>query len=141
MTENLREIVTAYLVTSSKGGLILTTDKAKAYDVEKTARKNNIPIKIHTIVSNTDRVNTIGKNCIVREIPIQAKNNPIEFRNKLINEWHTYYSKLSEKAKVSSHITWAKIAVKYNITDCSYDEFSQWMLDYSEFIASHKEVK
>jgi hypothetical protein len=134
MNEPMREITTAYLVSTNGHGIILTTNKTKADSVIVNANKKKIPVKTVCITTNVGRIKAIGNNCVIRKLPDDGFKNPIQFRNKLIKEWHDCFSKISEKSRVSMGITWNKICCKYGIPECHYEDFSQWLLDYNEYV-------
>jgi hypothetical protein len=136
MTEKIREIVTAYLVINGNEPVIFSSNEAKIDGIIAKAAKKNISLRKRKITSNKDRVLEIGKNFFERCVPVDALKDPITFRNKLICEWHETISRLSDTIKVDGQISWGKICKKYNVEECTVDQFSTWMFDIREFINS-----
>jgi hypothetical protein len=136
MTEQLREIVTAYLVVNGKEPVIFSSNENKVDKIIATASKKNITLKRRKITSNRERVMEIGKNFFERKTPAEAYQAPVQFRNKLISEWHENVARLSDAIKVDACISWGKICKKYNVEECTVEQFSTWMLDINEFILS-----
>ncbi len=134
MKENIREIVTAYLLLNNSEPVIFSSDEDKINDIMVTAMKRNISLKKKNITSNKNRILEIGNNLFKREVPIKALEEPITFRNLLIKEWHDNLSRLSDVIKVDSQISWGRICKKYNVSECTVDEFSRWMFDINEYI-------
>lgn len=136
MTDQIREIVTAYLIVNNNEPVIFSSNETKINNIIDKATKKNITLKKRKITSNRDRVMEIGKNFFERVTPPEAFIDPIKFRNKLISEWHETISRLSDAIKVDCQISWAKICKKYNVEECSVDQFSTWMFDINEYIKS-----
>ena len=136
MTEQLREIVTAYLVVNGNEPVIFSSNESKIDGIMTSASKKNISLKKRKITSNRERVMEIGKNFFERKTPTDAIRDPVTFRNKLITEWHANISRLSDCIKVDCQISWNKICKKYNVEECTVEQFSTWMLDINEFIKS-----
>ncbi len=136
MTEQLREIVTAYLVINGREPVIFSSNENKVDKIISIASKKNITLKRRKITSNRERVMEIGKNFFERKTPDEAYRTPVQFRNKLISEWHENVARLSDTIKVDACISWGKICKKYNVEECTVEQFSTWMLDINEFILS-----
>lgn len=136
MTEQLREIVTAYLVVNGKEPVIFSSNEKKVDNIIAVASKKNIMLKRRKITSNRERVVEIGRNFFERKTPAEAYQSPIPFRNKLISEWHETVARLSDTIKVDACISWGRICKKYNVEECTVEQFSTWMLDINEFILS-----
>jgi hypothetical protein len=136
MTEQLREIITAYLVVNGSEPVIFSSDESKIDNIVTVATKKNIRLKKRKITSNRERVLEIGKNFFERKTPKEAYDDPVKFRNKLIVEWHETISRLSDTIKVDGQLSWGKVCKKYNIEECTAEQFSTWMLDINEFIKS-----
>jgi hypothetical protein len=134
MTEQLREIVTAYLILNGDTPVIFSSDEEKVNDIVAKATKKNISLKKRKITTNKERILEIGKNFFERKIPEAALKNPIEFRNKLILELHATVDRLSDLIKVDAALSWVKIRARHNVDECTVNEFSQWMFDINEFI-------
>lgn len=134
MTEQLREIVTAYLIVNKEAPVIFSSDITKIENILQIATMKKINLKTKKITSNKDRIMEIGKNFFERKTPDAAKIDPIRFRNMLIKEWHDTVDRLSDLIKVDSQISWSKICKKHNLEACTVEEFSKWMLDINEFI-------
>jgi hypothetical protein len=134
MTEQLREIVSAYFLINNEEPVIFSTDEDKINEIIRIASKNNISLKKRKITSNKDRVMEIGTNFFRRNTPTDAKKDPIKFRNLLVKDWHDTVDRLSDMIKVDAKISWSKICKKHNLEDCTVEEFSRWMLDIHEFI-------
>lgn len=134
MADQLREIVTAYLILNGNEPVIFSSNENKINDLVTVASKKNISLKKRKITTNKDRILEIGKNFFERKMPPEALKNPIEFRNKLILELHDTVNRLSDLIKVDAHLSWDKIRNKHNVDVCTLNEFSQWMLDINEYI-------
>jgi len=134
MTEQLREIVTAYLVINGNEPVIFSSNEEKINEIVDVATKKSIILKKRKITSNRARIMEIGCNFFNRKTPIEAIKDPITFRNKMITEWHATVVRLSDTIKVDAQITWGRICRKYNVEECSVEQFSTWMLDINEYI-------
>jgi hypothetical protein len=134
MTEQLREIVSAYILINGEEPVIFSSDEEKIEEVVRIASQNNISLKKRKITTNKDRIMEIGVNFFKRNTPLTAKQDPIKFRNLLVKDWHDTVDRLSDIIKVDAKISWAKICKKHNLEECTIEEFSRWMLDIHEFI-------
>jgi hypothetical protein len=134
MTESHREIVTAYLLVYEKEPIILSSNESKIDDIINKASIKNITLKKQKITTNKNRIHEMGKNFFEKSIPKEIINDPVTFRNKLISEWHTTISRLSDTIKVDGQLSWNKICKKYNFCECTVEEFSVWMLDIREYL-------
>jgi hypothetical protein len=136
MAEQVRDIITAYLIVNGSEPVIFTSDEHRVNEIITTATKKNILLKKTKITSNKDRVGEIGENFFHRKTPPDAMKDPVGFRNKLIKEWHDTVDRLSDVIKVDSQISWNKICKKYNVETCTVEQFSTWMLDIKEYLMS-----
>jgi hypothetical protein len=131
--EPFREIVKGYLVVRDSGPILLTTESESAVACFKKCKVRDKNAFIIDFTTHVERFKEIGRNLFV-PIPVQHKDNFMEYRNKIIKEWQDRVDAIS---KSNPKIVWNKIASKYNLPHQSAVEFNQWALDHLKY---HKRV-
>jgi len=128
--EELRTIVTSYMVVSDKGPLALG-NKKEAEKWLNIAKNKGLVAKIKEVTTNTERLQEIGRNLF--EISIPNDRPLIEFRNLLVSKMNNKCEKLglSPYDRNTSEV-WTKISKEYDL-DLSFDEFHKCIMDKVEY--------
>jgi hypothetical protein len=129
METEVREIIDLYLITCDKGVVALCTEKEKK-DYLALCEQKNIKVDIKKITTNTTRANQIGNSIFKVNYPYTNKEELINFRNSVIDEW---MKKCAAIKNSNTKIIWSKIAAKYNTQTATPEEFSQTIFDKIEF--------
>lgn len=128
--EELRTIITSYMVISDKGPLALG-NKDEAQKWLKMAEEKGMKARIREITTNTERLQELGRNLFEIELP---KGIPLlEFRNELVSRM----TKKCEQMGLDSNDcdisrVWSKIANEYNL-QITFDEFHRCVMDKMEY--------
>ena len=128
--EEVRNIITSYVVTSNQGPLGIG-NKDQAEDWVKKAKEKGIEAKIEKLVTNTKRLNEIGRNLFYIKLP--TDQHPIAFRNKVIQEMNQEAERIGMKIdECDLEVMWKPLSEKYNI-DASFEEFKKCTMDQAEY--------
>lgn len=131
--EPFREITKGYLVVSSNGPVILTTNISRATKCFELYKQKDTKASFQTLTTHIERFKEIGRN-LFTPIPTEYDNNIVDYRNKIVKEWHMLVSSV---ARSNPTIVWGKVAEKHGLKHKSAEEFNQWALDHMKY---HKEM-
>lgn len=128
--EELRTIITSYMVISEKGPLALG-NKQEAEKWLRIAEEKGMTAKIKEITTNTKRLQEIGHHLF--EIDIPTDKPLIEFRNLLVREMNERCEKVGLDPTTSDTSTiWFKVAKQYNL-EITFDELHKCIMDKIEY--------
>ena len=134
MAENIRTIVTCFLVYMDNKPATIIQDRKQAKQLEKMAESKNRNIFVKEMTIPETRMQEIGENIFTRlkGMNQQMIDRILDVRNKLIRKT---FETASEK-NVENDVAW--ISVRRGCGDpierLTYEEFNRWTLDVAQFV-------
>lgn len=123
---NIRTIVSMFLVNSEKGPLTLVANKKKAENTVSLAKKKGINAKLRKVFLPQERMKSLGENLFNKKLPCGV-NEIITYRNTVINAFHA-----KDPSEETSEYVWKKVSNEFGITG-SLEDFNQYCLDIVEY--------
>jgi len=129
--EELRTIITSYMVISKEKGPLAIGNKEEAENWLKMAQEKGYVAKIKEVTTNMDRIQEIGKRLF--EIDIPTDKPLLEYRNDLVSKLEENCERLGlDPSNCDITKAWKKIANQEGL-DVDFDEFHNCIMDKIEY--------
>jgi hypothetical protein len=128
VTGEVRTLVVGWLVMVAKGPLILTVKERNAREAYEKAIAQDSTASIQKMTVHVERFRELGRN-LFKPLPANV-TNVMEYRNKVIKEWHNTVSNIKGS---NPEIVWNRVAKRNGIEGVSASEFNQWVLDHMKY--------
>lgn len=127
LKEQIRQIVSGWLIVGNNGALMLSPDKEKVAEVVGKLKQTNKEVSLTSITVHVQRFKEIGRNLITWKIPEEAKRIGImKYRNFLVLKTHETGC-------------WEWVREKNNLPEMTYEEMNQWFMDYMKYVTKEME--
>lgn len=127
LKEQIRQIVSGWLIVGSNGPLILSPNKEKVAEIVDALKDKHKESTTTAITVHVDRFKELGRNLIQWKIPDIAKRAGVmRYRNYLVLQTH-------EKG------SWDWVREKNNLPEMTYEEMNQWLMDYMKYVTKEME--
>jgi len=106
----------------------LTVKERKARDAYETAITQDSTATIQKMTVHVERFRELGRN-LFKPLPTNV-TNVMDYRNKVIKEWHNTVSSIKGS---NPEIVWNRVAKRNGVEGVSASEFNQWVLDHMKY--------
>ncbi len=128
VTGEVRTLVVGWFVQWKDGPLILTVKESNAREAYRKALEKDKSTTIQKLTVHVERFREMGRN-LFKPLPTNV-GNVVEWRNKVIKEWHESVSNIKG---ANPEIVWNRVAKRNGIEGMSASEFNQWIMDHLKY--------
>ena len=120
--EQVRQLVSGWLVLGKNGPLILSPSEDKIAEVVDKLKQKGIDNTIIAITVHIERFKEIGRNLVQWKLPEEAKQiGVMQYRNSLVLKTHETGC-------------WEWVREKQGLPKMTYEEMNGWLMDHMKYV-------